>query len=253
MVHVLVNKYADHFQPYCQSQIFERGGINIDRSTLADWVRKSPALLEPLADAIGLHVLVGQAIVADGTPVQMLAPGTDKAATARLWADGRDERPWGSSIPTASWYQFSPDHKGQYPPRIISQNIKSGCMQIAMPGSKISLAGAIRYVLTRMVRHRPHLDHGALELDRKHRRRGDAVRHDQAQKRFFAGSQNNGMSEAFVNTLKRDYVNAAPLSDAATVLGLIAGWFAGRNENHPHFGLKMRSSREVIADQTATA
>jgi len=35
----------------------------------------------------------------------------------------------------------------------------------------------------------------------------------------------NGISEAFVNTLKRDYVNVTPLPDAATVLGLIAGWF----------------------------
>jgi transposase InsO family protein len=37
--------------------------------------------------------------------------------------------------------------------------------------------------------------------------------------------QSNGISEAFVNTLKRDYVNITPLPDAATVLGLISGWF----------------------------
>jgi len=45
----------------------------------------------------------------------MLAPGTGKTATARLWAYGRDERPWGSDTPPASWYQFSPDRKGQHP------------------------------------------------------------------------------------------------------------------------------------------
>ena len=65
--------------------------------------------------------------------------------------------------------------------------------------------------------------------------------------------QSNGISEAFVNTLKRDYVNITPLPDAATVLGLIAGWFEDYNENHPHSGLKMRSPREFIAAQTATA
>lgn len=65
--------------------------------------------------------------------------------------------------------------------------------------------------------------------------------------------QSNGISEAFVNTLKRDYVNVTPLPDAATVLGLIAGWFEDYNENHPHSGLKMRSPREYIAAQTATA
>jgi len=60
-------------------------------------------------------VLAGQAIFADDTPVKMLAPGKGKTATARLWAYGRDERPWGSSVPPASWYQFSPDRKGQHP------------------------------------------------------------------------------------------------------------------------------------------
>lgn len=65
--------------------------------------------------------------------------------------------------------------------------------------------------------------------------------------------QSNGISEAFVNTLKRDYVRVTPLPDAKTVLGLIAGWFEDYNENHPHSGLKMRSPREFIAAQTATA
>ena len=65
--------------------------------------------------------------------------------------------------------------------------------------------------------------------------------------------QSNGISEAFVKTLKRDYVQVMPLPDAATVLELIAGWFEDYNDNHPHSGLKMRSPREFIAAQTATA
>jgi transposase len=115
LAHVLVNKYADHLPLYRQSQIFERDGLDIDRSTLADWVGKSTALLEPLADAIGRHVAAGQAIFADDTPVQMLTPGAGKTATARLWAYGRDERPWGGDAAPASWYRFSADRKGQHP------------------------------------------------------------------------------------------------------------------------------------------
>jgi len=57
----------------------------------------------------------------------------------------------------------------------------------------------------------------------------------------------------FVKTLKRDYVQATPLPDAATVLGLIAGWIEDYNDNHPHSGLKMGSPREFSAAQTATA
>lgn len=59
LAHVLVGKYADHLPLYRQSQIFERDGLDLDRSTFAEWVGKSTALLEPLADAIGRHVLSG--------------------------------------------------------------------------------------------------------------------------------------------------------------------------------------------------
>ena len=63
LAHVLVAKYGDHLPLYRLSKIFERDGIDLDRSTLADWVGKATALLEPLADAIGRHVLAGQAIL----------------------------------------------------------------------------------------------------------------------------------------------------------------------------------------------
>ena len=65
--------------------------------------------------------------------------------------------------------------------------------------------------------------------------------------------QSNGIAEAFVKTLKRDYVQVTPIPDGRTALGLIAGWFEDYNENHPHSGLKMRSPREFIAAQTAAA
>ena len=115
LAHVLVNKYADHSPLYRQSQIFSREGIDLDRSTLADWVGKSTALLEPLADAIARHVLKGQALFADDTPVKLLAPGSGKTRTARLWAYVRDERPWAGEAQPAAWYQFSRDRKGVRP------------------------------------------------------------------------------------------------------------------------------------------
>jgi transposase len=115
LAHVLVSKYADHLPLYRQSQIFERDGLDLSRSTLADWVGKSTALLEPLADAIGRHVLAAEAIFADDTPVSMLAPGTGRTQTARLWTYARDERPLGGSAPPAAWYRFSGDRKGQHP------------------------------------------------------------------------------------------------------------------------------------------
>jgi transposase len=69
---VLVSKYADHLPLYRQSQIFDREGLDLDRSTFADWVGKTTALLEPLADAIGRHVPSADAIFADDTPISMV-------------------------------------------------------------------------------------------------------------------------------------------------------------------------------------
>lgn len=65
--------------------------------------------------------------------------------------------------------------------------------------------------------------------------------------------QSNGMAEAFVKTMKRDYVQLTPLPDARTALQLIGGWIDDYNDNHPHSGLRMRSPREFIAAQTVTA
>jgi hypothetical protein len=100
--------------------MFERNGIDLDRSTLADWIGKSAALLEPLADAIGRHVLKGQAIFADDTPIKMQAPGNGKCKTARIWTYVRDERPWLGPAPPAAWYQFTIDRKGAHPARHLA-------------------------------------------------------------------------------------------------------------------------------------
>ena len=115
IAHVLVSKYGDHLPLYRQSRIFERDGIDLDRSTLADWVGRATALLEPLADAIGRHVLEGRAIFADDTPVKMQSPGAGKTRTARLWAYARDEHPWAGPAPPAAFYRFSLDRKAERP------------------------------------------------------------------------------------------------------------------------------------------
>lgn len=56
LAHVLVSKYADHLPLYRQSQIYAREGVDLDRSTMSDWVGRATALLEPLADLIGRMV-----------------------------------------------------------------------------------------------------------------------------------------------------------------------------------------------------
>jgi transposase len=120
LAHVLISKYADHL-PLCrQSQIYAREGVDLDRSTMANWVGKSTALLEPLAEAIGTIAKQGSALFADDTPLKVLAPGNKKTKTARIWAYVRDERPWSGQSPPCVWYQFSVDRKGEHPVKHLS-------------------------------------------------------------------------------------------------------------------------------------
>ena len=58
LAHVLVSKYADHLPLYWQSLIYAREGVDIDRSTMSDWVGRATALLEPLAELIGRMIAV---------------------------------------------------------------------------------------------------------------------------------------------------------------------------------------------------
>jgi transposase len=94
LAHVLIAKYADHLPLYRQSGIYARGGVELERSTLADWVGRSAALLDPLIEALRKDVLASDALHGDDTPVPVLALGFGKTRTGRLWTYVRDGRPW---------------------------------------------------------------------------------------------------------------------------------------------------------------
>lgn len=61
--------------------------------------------------------------------------------------------------------------------------------------------------------------------------------------------QSNGMAEAFVNTLRRDYVSVNPIPDALSVLDQLPRWVEHYNDHHPHSALKMRSPRMFRREQ----
>ena len=63
--------------------------------------------------------------------------------------------------------------------------------------------------------------------------------------------ESNGMAEALVKTIKRDYVWFGDLKDAPTVMGQLANWFEDYNENAPHMGLRMKSPRQFIRENLA--
>jgi transposase len=115
LAHVLVSKYSDHLPLYRQSEIYAREGVELDRSTLADWVGGTSRLLAPLVEALRRHVMAGHKIHGDDTPVPVLEPGRGKTKTGRLWTYVRDDRPAGDKTPPAVWYCYTPDRKGEHP------------------------------------------------------------------------------------------------------------------------------------------
>jgi transposase len=115
LAHVLVSKYADHVPLYRQSEIYAREGVELERSTLADWVGSTSKLLEPLNEALRQHVISGSKLHADDTPVPVLEPGKGRTRTGRLWTYVRDDRPAGQVIPPAVWFAYTPDRSGKHP------------------------------------------------------------------------------------------------------------------------------------------
>jgi transposase len=113
LAHVVVGKHADGLPLHRQTEIYEREGVDLDRSTMADWVGATAALLRPLVEAIGQYVRAGQVLHADDTPMKVLAPGHGRTKTGRLWVAVRDKRPWAGSAPPAAFYRYSRDRKGE--------------------------------------------------------------------------------------------------------------------------------------------
>lgn len=115
LAHVLVAKYCDHLPLYRQAEIYARAGIDLDRSTMADWVGQSARLLRPLVEAVGTHVMAAERVHADDTTVPVLDPGRGRTKTGRLWCYARDDRPFGGEAAPAVLYRYSPDRKAEHP------------------------------------------------------------------------------------------------------------------------------------------
>jgi transposase len=115
LAHVIVSKYCDHLPLYRQSQIYAREGIELERAVLAEWVGAASALIDPLLQALADYVMSADKLHADDTPIPVLAPGTGKTKTGRLWTYVRDDGPSGSTDPPAVLFRYSPDRKGERP------------------------------------------------------------------------------------------------------------------------------------------
>jgi len=114
---ILYGKFGNHLPLNRQSESFVREGIDLDVSTLADWVGACTATLAPLVALIRAHVFGAARIHGDDTTVPVLAKM--KTRTGRLWTYVRDDRPFGGQSPAAIFY-YSSDREGVHPSRHLA-------------------------------------------------------------------------------------------------------------------------------------
>jgi transposase len=76
----------DHRLPlYRQAEMMAAQGLDIDRSTLANWAGQAAHLLDPIVSRICEEGFKAAKIHTDDTPVPMLVPGKGNTAQARPW------------------------------------------------------------------------------------------------------------------------------------------------------------------------
>ena len=120
IAHVLVSKYADHAPLYRQSQILTRSGIDIHRSTLADWVGVAAFHLRPVVDRLAEHLKTSTKLFMDETTAPVLDPGRGRTKTGFLWALARDDRSWGGDDPPGVVYLYAPGRHGEHAEKFLT-------------------------------------------------------------------------------------------------------------------------------------
>lgn len=115
---IVHGKFGDHQPLNRQSERFALEGIDLSVSTLADRVGTCTSALSPLVTLIAAHVLAAERLHGDDTTVPVLARG--KTITGRLWAYGRDDRPFGGPASPGVIFHYSRDRAGMHPCRHLA-------------------------------------------------------------------------------------------------------------------------------------
>lgn len=105
-----------------------RQGIDLDRSTLADWVGRAAFELRPVFDALIADLKRSTKLFMDETRAPVLDPGSRKTKTGYFWALARDDRPWSGSAPPGVAFTYAPGRGGQHAERILQGF--SGVLQV---------------------------------------------------------------------------------------------------------------------------
>ncbi len=151
LAHVLVSKFSDHLPLYRLSQILARSGVELHRSTLAEWVGKASFHLRPVYERLKAELKTSSTLGLDETTVRVLAPGRGKTKTGYLWTIARDERSWSGADPPGVVYEYELSRNGEHGEKLLEGF--QGTVQIdgyaghnrlgrpGRPGGALTLAG----------------------------------------------------------------------------------------------------------------
>ncbi len=126
---VAISKYADGLPLYRQEKIFERYGIEINRSTMAGWMVMAAQGCKPVMDLLYKELHAGPLINVDETPIQVLKePGRENTTKSYMWVfrGGPPEKP-------VLIYRYSPTRSGEVP-REVLQGYPGYCQTDAFSG-----------------------------------------------------------------------------------------------------------------------
>ena len=117
LAHILISKYADHQPLYRQNLIYQRSGVYLSDSTMADWVGRCGVALEPLV--MRLHdILLSQPILhADETPVTIMKVNGKSPKQGYVWAYVTPQH----SKLKAVVYDFAESRRNEHPKAFLSK------------------------------------------------------------------------------------------------------------------------------------
>jgi len=119
--YIAVAKYADSLPLYRQSTILSRFGIEMDRTTLANWMVKCGQLVQPLINRIEERLLEAPYLHMDETPVQVLnEQGKPAQSTSYMWV--RCGAPPGAGSPgnRLILFDYDPSRSSAVPKRLLA-------------------------------------------------------------------------------------------------------------------------------------
>jgi len=114
LAYVTVSKYADHLPLYRLEGIFERQGVQISRSTMADWIGQVEEMVGPIIDAMRKDLLESGVIQADDTPVPVQG-GTESGTREGRLAVYRGDEAHPQVV-----FDYTPDKRNEHVVRFLN-------------------------------------------------------------------------------------------------------------------------------------